>query len=170
MIEIILHILLILTCAKIFGEVMVRAGFPSILGEIFTGVLLGSLLISPDNEFIEFFAQIGAIFLLFIAGYKEVNLDDLQKAAGKAFIPTFVQVGVTFCFGLALGLILDFSILQSIFIGVAVSPTSIGIVVNSLVELNYLSKRPGPLMMTTSISGCLVLTNGCRLLQGRMLA
>lgn len=149
--EILLHILLILICAKVFGEVIERAGFPSIVGEITAGVFLGSLLISPDNEILIFFAEIGAIFLLFTAGYKEVNLNDLQKAAKSALIPTVMQIFVTFSFGFLLGTIFNFNLLESIFIGVALSPTAIGVVVNTLVELNYLSSRPGPMMLTTSI-------------------
>lgn len=149
--EFILQLFLILLLAKVFGELIERAGFPGILGEIFAGIFLGLLLFGPEGEVLSSFAQLGAIFLLFTAGYTEVNLKELKAASRIAFIPTAFGVVLPFSFGYILGQIFGFGILESLFMGVAFSPTSIGVVVKTLVDLNYLSSRPGMVMLTSAI-------------------
>ena len=146
-----LLILLIVFLAKVFGEAIERAGFPSILGEISAGVVVGILFIEPDSEVLSFFAELGAIFLLFTAGYREVHIAQLRSASKKALIPTITQMLFAFGFGFLLGLVFNFGLLQSIFMGVAFSPTSIGVVVKTLIDFDYLSSRPGTMMLTSAI-------------------
>ena len=149
--EELLLILLILFLAKVFGEAIERAGFPSILGEISAGVVIGVLFIEPDSEVLSFFAELGAIFLLFTAGYREVHIAQLRSASKKALIPTITQMLFAFGFGFLLGLVFNLGLLQSIFMGVAFSPTSIGVVVKTLIDFDYLSSRPGTMMLTSAI-------------------
>jgi Kef-type K+ transport system membrane component KefB len=149
--EHILLLLLILFLAKVFGEVIERAGFPSILGEIFAGVFLGLLWFEPCGEVLSFLAELGAIFLLFTSGYLEVNLNELRTASRVAFTPTMFGIAVPFLLGYLLGQAFGFGLLESLFIGVAFSPTSIGVVVKTLIDLKYLSSRPGSVMLTSAI-------------------
>ncbi|AKB17426.1 Na+/H+ antiporter [Methanosarcina sp. WWM596] len=121
------------------------------MGEILAGILLGVLFVNVETVVIAFFAQLGAIFLLFTAGYKEVRLRDLKPAVLVAFVPTFSQVVFAFFFGFGLGKIFNFSFLQSLFIAVAFCPTSIGTVLNTLIDQNYLSSRPGTIMLFSAI-------------------
>lgn len=142
---------IIIVTAKILGELTERLGLPAIVGSLFAGIVLGILLVEPDMEVVGTFAEIGAILILFITGYKEVHIEELQRAAKISFIPTIFQISVTFLFGFLLGIAFNFSILESVFIGIALSQTAIGVVVYSLIKYNYLSSRPGPLMLTSSI-------------------
>ena len=145
------QILFLIFSVKILGEASERAGFPSVMGEILAGILLGVLFVNVETVVIAFFAQLGAIFLLFTAGYKEVRLRDLKPAALVAFVPTFSQLFFAFFFGFGLGEAFNFSFLQSLFIAVAFCPTSIGTVLNTLIDLNYLSSRPGKIMLFSAI-------------------
>lgn len=149
--EDLLLILLIVFLAKVFGEAIERAGYPAILGEIFAGVVIGVLFIEPDSDVLSFFAELGAIFLLFTAGYREVHIAQLRSASGKALIPTISQMFFAFGFGFLLGLVFKLGFLQSIFMGVAFSPTSIGVVVKTLIDSDSLSSRPGTMMLTSAI-------------------
>ncbi len=146
-----LALLLILFLAKVFGELVERAGFPSILGEIVAGIVFGLLFLRPDNEALLFFSELGAIFLLFTAGYKEINLRELKTASRMALIPTISQVLVAFGFGFLLGAIFDFSQMARLFLGVAFSITSIGVSVRTLIDLDYLSKKIGSTMLASAI-------------------
>jgi len=146
-----LALLLILFLAKVFGELVERAGFPSILGEIVAGIVFGLLFLRPDNETLLFFSELGAIFLLFTAGYKEINLRELKTASRMALIPTISQVLVAFGFGFLLGAIFDFSQMARLFLGVAFSITSIGVSVRTLIDLDYLSKKIGSTMLASAI-------------------
>ncbi len=146
-----LALLLILFLAKVFGELVERAGFPSILGEIVAGIVFGLLFLRPDNEALLFFSELGAIFLLFTAGYKEINLRELKTASKMALIPTLSQVLVAFGFGFLIGAIFDFPQMARLFIGVAFSITSIGVSVRTLIDLDYLSKKIGSTMLASAI-------------------
>jgi len=149
--EILLQLLLILFFARIFGEILERIGLPSILGEITAGIFLGIFLIRPDTEVIKFFAELGAIFLLFTAGYQEVHFDELKTASKKALIATIVQMFVAFSFGFILGWLFNLGFLGSLFMGVAFSPTSIGVVVKTLIDFEYLTSKPGSVMLASAI-------------------
>lgn len=145
------QILLLVFGVKILGEAAERIGVPSVMGEVLTGILFGALILNVETEIITFFAQLGSIFLLFTAGYKEVSLRDLKPAALVAFIPTLSQIIFAFAFGLSLGKIFEFSFAQSLFIAIAFTPTSIGTVLSTLIDLNYLSSRPGTVMLSSAI-------------------
>jgi Kef-type K+ transport system membrane component KefB len=145
------QILLVVFLAKVFGEIAERSGFPSILGEISAGVVFALVLIEPDIKELSFFAELGAIFLLFTAGYKEVHLGELKTASKKAMIPTLFQIFIAFFFGFLIGWVFNMGFLQSMFMGVAFSPTSIGVVVRTLIDLDYLSSKPGSMMLTSAI-------------------
>ncbi|KGK98462.1 transcriptional regulator [Methanococcoides methylutens] len=149
--EVLFYILMILLLAKVFGELFERVGFPSILGELLSGVVLGTFLIHQESEIITFLAEMGAIFLLFTAGYKEVHLRDLRESSKKASIASISQILVAFSAGFLLGMYFQFSTLTSVFMGVAFSPTSIGVVVRTLIDMDYLSSKPGSMMLSSSI-------------------
>lgn len=146
-----LQILFLIIGVKFLGEVAEIAGVPSVTGEILAGVLFGILFLDIETGVITFFAQLGSIFLLFTAGYKEMSLRDLRPAALVAFIPTFSQIAFAFAFGFGLGGIFGFSFLQSLFMAVAFSPTSIGTMLSTLIDLNYHSSRPGKIMISSAV-------------------
>ncbi len=149
--EALLQILLILLFAKLFGEASERIGLPSIIGEIAAGLMLALTLAPEDTEILKFFAELGAIFLLFTAGYREVHISDLKEASKTALVPTLLQTIVAFGFGFILGQAFELGFIQSFFMGVAFSPTSIAVVVKTLIDADYLSSRPGSMMLTSAI-------------------
>ena len=149
--EFILQLLLILLLAKVFGEAIERLGFPSVLGEISAGVVLGIFFLGPDSDVLSSFAELGAIFLLFTAGYKEINLKEMRAASKIALIPTLCDVTLAYSFGFLLGRAFNLGFIESLFMGVAFSTTSIGVVVKTLIDFNYLSSRPGTVMLTSAI-------------------
>jgi len=149
--NILLQLLLILFLAKILAEIIERAGFPGILGEMAAGIFLGMLWINPDEDILSFFSLLGAIFLLFTAGYKEINLQELKASTKIALIPTLCGVIVPFSFGFLLGKAFNFEFMECLFMGVAFSPTSIGVSVRTLIDLDYLSKKIGSTMLSSAI-------------------
>lgn len=149
--NILLQLLLILFLAKIFAEIIERAGFPGILGEMAAGIFLGMLWINPDNDILSFFSMLGAIFLLFTVGYKEINLQEVKASIKIALIPTLCSVIVPFSFGFLLGKAFNLEFMECLFIGVAFSPTSIGVSVRTLIDLDYLSKKIGSTMLSSAI-------------------
>ena len=67
-----LHLLTILLLARVFAEIAVYFGAPSVIGELLAGIVIGpSLLgwVEPD-KILELLAEIGIILLLFEVGLK----------------------------------------------------------------------------------------------------
>ena len=146
-----LQLLFLIFSVKILGEGAERIGVPSVIGEILAGILFGIFFLDMEIEIITFLAELGSIFLLFSAGYREVSLKELESASITAFIPTLSQILFAFIFGFAVGRFFNFTNLESFFMGVAFCPTSIGIVLRTLIELNYLSSRPGVVMISSAV-------------------
>jgi len=121
------------------------------MGEILAGISFGLLFLNIEAGVVTFFAELGSIFLLFTAGYKEVNFKELKSASITALAPTISQIIFAFLFGFMLGRLFNFTFLQSLFMAVAFSPTSIGVVIRTLIDLNYLSSRPGTVMLSSAI-------------------
>lgn len=149
--EILLQIMVILFLARIFSEISERLGLPGIVGEIGAGFIFALALKPDDIETFSFFAELGAIFLLFTAGYKEVHVKELKAASTSALIPTASQIIVAFGFGFMLGEMFGFGFAESLFMAVAFSPTSISVVVKTLIDTDYLSSKPGSMMLTSAV-------------------
>lgn len=136
--HIILTLFLILIFARIFGELFARLGIPSVLGELFAGVILGSSVLGwvTPNTVLKLLAEIGIILLLFEVGL-ETDLDRLKSSGKKAFIVAIF--GVVFPFTLSfLSATLWFNLttVEALFIGGTLTATSIGITLRVLKDIH----------------------------------
>ncbi len=133
-----LTLFLILIVARILGEIFARFGIPSVLGELFAGILLGSsvLGIVQPNEILKILAEIGIILLLFEVGI-ETDFTRLKNSGFKSLIVAVLGVILPFTFGLLtsyylFGLAFDISL----FIGGTLTATSIGITLRVLKDIH----------------------------------
>lgn len=148
-----LHLLIILGTARLFAEVAVRLGAPSVIGELSAGILLGpSLLgwIQPGEE-IRYLAEIGILLLLF-----EVGLEtDVRKLLNTGRSSAMVALGgffIPFILGyLVASLLFGLPTLVSLFIGGALTATSIGITLRVLTDLGQRSSREGQIVLGAAV-------------------
>ena len=117
-----------LLAAKVFGELAERMGQPAVLGELLAGVLLGPSLLGlvPLSAGIQLIAQIGVILLLFEVGL-ETDLAKLLRVGGPAIAVALAGMVLPFGGGFLLTRALGYGSLASIFVGAALTATSIGI-------------------------------------------
>jgi len=148
----IFQLALILVAAKVAGGISVRFGQPSVLGEIIVGILLGpsvfGLLSATDT--LSAFSTIGVILLMFIAGL-ETDIDEFIRSRKSS---TFVGIGgiiVPLFLGYFAGLMMDLTNLQSWFLGVSLSATSVSISVQALKEMNHLKTPEGTTILGAAI-------------------
>ncbi|MDX1809587.1 MAG: cation:proton antiporter [Sulfurospirillaceae bacterium] len=132
-----LILFLILIVARIFGELFARLNIPSVLGELFAGIFLGSSILGivQPNEILKILAEIGIILLLFEVGI-ETDFTRLKHAGTNSFIVAVLGVILPFCFGILtsyylFGLAFDISL----FIGGTLTATSIGITLRVLRDI-----------------------------------
>jgi len=133
-----LTLFLILIAARILGELFARFGIPSVLGELFAGVLLGAsvLDIVQPNEILKILAEIGIILLLFEVGI-ETDFKRLKSAGMKSFVVAISGVVIPFVLGGSIAYyIFHLSFDISLFVGVTLTATSIGITLRVLKDIH----------------------------------
>ena len=116
---------------KFFHQLIIILGFsipviyifnkiklPSIIGFLITGIIIGpfGLKLIDDMAGIQFMAEIGVAFLLFTIGI-EIQLSRFLKHLSEILLTGGLQILCTFIVGMAIGLAMQLSISQSIFIG-----------------------------------------------------
>ena len=135
--DFILGLLLILVSARIFAELFSYLRIPPVLGEVFSGILIGPsvLGIVEVNQIIKILAEIGIILLLFEVGL-ETDLKKLQKEGIKSVIVAVFGALIPFIGGFAISYyIFNLPLIVSLFIGGTLTATSIGITIRVLKDL-----------------------------------
>jgi Kef-type K+ transport system membrane component KefB len=133
-----LTLFLILIVARFLGELFARFGIPSVLGELFAGILLGSSILGiiEPNEILKILAEIGIILLLFEVGL-ETDFTRLKNAGAKSLTVAVLGVILPFSFGLfASYYIFDLAFDISLFVGGTLTATSIGITLRVLKDIH----------------------------------
>jgi len=105
---------------------------PAVIGEIAAGIIIGStflydfLQLSLGLEFLELFAELGIIFLLFAVGL-ETRFSDLHRVGRTAILVAVLGVVIPFFAGYLLFVYTDQSTPEALFMGAALVATSVGI-------------------------------------------
>lgn len=157
-----LTICILVFSAKVLGELFTRVKIPSVLGELFAGILLGPYALgsiitiagSPViqiNEIVNAFGEIGGILILFIAGL-EMTFTDFRRVGASGFTIGTLGVAVPFIMGYGFSILLGFGIGASLVIAAALVATSISITSLVLQEL----KRCHSIESRTMISAAVV--------------
>ncbi len=151
MLDTILAISLLLFLSKLIGDLFDRIKQPAILGELAAGILLGVHLLGPflfsqplhKIEYMQVLCEIGAMFLLFMAGYSQVTIDKLLQFGGRSIAISCVEVPLSFAAGFGIGYLFNYGTIACLFTGLAFSSTGIGVAVRTLMDLNRLQTDYG---------------------------
>ncbi|WP_108822338.1 cation:proton antiporter [Dysgonomonas sp. Marseille-P4361] len=108
-----LQIVVILLAVRVFGWICQKIGQPTVIGEIFAGVVLGpsilglyfpdvSSFLFPESslENIKFLSQIGLLLFMFIVGL-ELNIKTIKHKANSALVISHTSIAVAFTIGVA---------------------------------------------------------------------
>lgn len=117
---------------------------PVVLGYIVAGFLASPnfepLPSVANGENIEFWAQIGIVVLLFSLGL-EFNFKKLVNTGGSAIVTALINVIGMMCVGFAIGTLLGFSFINSVFLGGMLSMSSTTIIIKALNDLGLKQKK-----------------------------
>ena len=148
-----LQLVAILLAARLCAEIAARLGVPAVVGELVAGIVLGPSLLGwvPPGDAIRLLAEIGIILLLFEVGL-ETDLHRLIRAGGRAFIVAGGGAGLPFLFGYALSRwVFGMEQLPALFIGGALTATSIGVTVRVLADLGRHESREGQIVLGAAV-------------------
>ncbi|MBX7252763.1 MAG: cation:proton antiporter [Candidatus Promineofilum sp.] len=147
-------VVIVIVAAKVGGYLSIRIGQPSVLGELLVGILLGPTvlnmlgawpLFAGDSHLsasLTLFAEIGVILLMFLAGL-ELDLGDLLRSGRVAGLAGTLGVIVPFVGGYATARLFGLDSVEAVFIGLALSATSVSISAQTLMELGVLRSKVG---------------------------
>jgi Kef-type K+ transport system membrane component KefB/nucleotide-binding universal stress UspA family protein len=168
------EVLLLLIVGRLLGEVMQRFGQPALMGQLLSGIVLGPSLLGwlwPDAQhflfpsdpaqkgMIDGLSQIGILMLLLLTGM-ETDLKLVRKSGFAAVAIALSGIALPFACGYALGQFLPDSLLPnaaggrlvpSLFLGTALSISSIKIVAMVVREMNFMRRDLGQIIVATAI-------------------
>ena len=135
---------LILMMAGIAVLLFKKLKQPLVLGYLIAGFLAGNNFdffpTIRDTKSVEVWAEIGIIFLLFSLGL-EFSFKKLIKVGGTASITAITQISFMIFLGYFVGQLLDWSKMDSLFLGVILSISSTTIILKSFDELGIKVQR-----------------------------
>ena len=147
-----LDIAIILAMTKAFSLVSKKFNMPPVVGALIAGIILGPVvlnIVDPSDSILNL-AEVGVVVLMFQAGL-ETDIDELKKSGIPAFVIALCGVLVPLVMGAALSLAYGRNMLESIFIGVILTATSVSITVEALQDMGHLKGRVGTAILGAAI-------------------
>ncbi|NIO22971.1 MAG: hypothetical protein GTN38_02995, partial [Candidatus Aenigmarchaeota archaeon] len=148
----IVSILFLLVVVWIAGELSKRIGLPPVLGELVAGLIIGPPILNmvTYTEGLDILAKLGMFFLMFYAGL-ETDPKKLFKVSRSAIFIGILGTVVPFALGMVVVIGLGGTFLQGLFIGAAISGTSMVTKSRILYDLKILKKRIGYTIMGSAM-------------------
>ena len=169
-IEKFLEIAIILVAAKFGAELMRRINQPAVIGELVIGIIIGyyGLGLLPhfeSGDVVSTLAEIGIVLLLFEVGL-ETNLDEFIELGSTSLLVALIGVVAPFALGVgsiyALNLGGENQFAIALFVGAAMTATSVGITARVFGDLGALKSREAKTIIGAAvvddILGLLILT------------
>jgi Kef-type K+ transport system membrane component KefB len=127
-----------------------RANQSAVVGIILAGIIVGPSLLGwvTYTDFVSTLAHLGAVVLLFTIGL-EFNIKDIMKV--RNFVIAAVGIIVPAFSGYFLGRLFDFDFKASVFIGTALTATSIAITANVLREMDKLQTETAKMIIGAAV-------------------
>lgn len=143
----------LLLATQLVAHLCRRVEIPEVIGQILVGIIAGPALLNwvHLNEMMNEFQEIGVIILMFIAGL-ESDLSLLKKYLKPAVIVAIIGVVVPIAVMSPASYFFGFTKLESMFIGVIFSATSVGISVAVLREFKRLDSREGATILGAAVA------------------
>jgi Kef-type K+ transport system membrane component KefB len=162
-------ILVVLVAAKVAAEVAERVGIPAVVGEIIAGVLVGPSvmnLVGGHDEVLRTLGELGVILLLLEVGM-EMDLGELGKVGRASLLVATVGVVVPMVLGIGAMELIGDDFKTSLFVGAALTATSVGITARVFGDLRALATTEARVVLGAAVAddvmGLVVLTVVVRL-------
>lgn len=172
-----LSLAVLLSTARLLGELARRLGFPLVFGELASGILLGPTVFgraAPGAQHWLFqggvpqtmlagYTNVAVVLLLVVAGL-EVNLGIVRRRGRSALLTSLMGIAMPLAGGVVLGVLLpDSDLVQpqhrtlfALFMGVALSISALPVIAKTLLDLGLFKTDVGLLVMAAAMIDDLV--------------
>jgi Kef-type K+ transport system membrane component KefB/nucleotide-binding universal stress UspA family protein len=167
------QVALLIGVGRGLGELMQRIGQPSVIGELLAGLILGPSLFGwiwpsaqvaifphdpAQKAMLDGIAQFGILLLLLLTGM-EIDLKLVRKVGRPAITISVFGIVLPFACGFVLGEFMPASLLPhpearlvaALFLGTALSISSIKIVAVVVREMNFMRRNVGQIIVASAI-------------------
>ena len=167
------QVVVLIFVGRLLGELMGRIGQPAVMGQLVAGLLLGPSVFgalwpqaqhalfpaSQDQKsMIDGVAQLGVLMLLLLTGM-ETDRKLVRKVGRAAIAVSVAGICIPFLCGFALGQVLPESLLPnpddrlvgSLFLGTALSISSVKIVAMVVREMNFMRRNVGQVIVASAV-------------------
>jgi Kef-type K+ transport system membrane component KefB len=153
---------LLLLAAKAGGLLAQRMGQPAVLGELLIGIVCGNLVpllfvvrginFVRSDATLQISAEIGVLILLFDVGL-ETDIRSLVRVGWSALLVALIGIATPMLLGWATAawLLPESPTLAHVFVGAALSATSIGITSRVLKDLGVMQSREGQIILGAAL-------------------
>jgi len=143
---------IMLAMGLFFSELFERLRLPYVIALIFAGILVGPLGfdIFELTPTILFFGEIGAVFLMFMAGI-EVRTDILGKVEKKVIILALMNGAIPALVGFIVAHFFGFDLLTALIIGTIFISSSIAVIVPSLEDRGLIDTDIGAVIIGATV-------------------
>jgi Kef-type K+ transport system membrane component KefB len=150
--QIFISIVILLAGARLLGELFRRMKQPALVGELLAGIILGPTLfgIVKPNESLELLSTIAIFFVMLLIGL-EMDLREIRKAGKSAFVISVIALIIPFFAGYTVSNFFGLSMIQSLFIALLLSITSVPVSAIILMELGLLKTKIGTTIMSAAV-------------------
>lgn len=168
------QIVILIFCGRLLGELMQRMGQPAVIGQLVAGLLLGPSVLGlfwPEAQhalfpskieqkaMLDAVAQVGILLLLLLTGM-ETDLKLVRKVGAPALSISVAGIIVPFACGFALGQFLpdgllphpEARLITSLFLGTALSISSVKIVAMVVREMHFMRRNVGQIVVSAAIT------------------
>ncbi|MCS7232883.1 MAG: cation:proton antiporter [Synergistetes bacterium] len=149
--NIFLKIAVILLSARFCGYLATRVKLPEAFGALLGGVIIGPILgiVELSGE-IRILADLGVVFLLFLAGL-ETNVEELRRVGIPSFVIASAGVIVPLFVGYWISLLYGYPKITALFLGGTLTATSVGLTTSILLEMKKLHTKEGTAILASAI-------------------
>jgi Kef-type K+ transport system membrane component KefB/nucleotide-binding universal stress UspA family protein len=167
------QIVALIVCGRLVGELMERIGQPAVMGQLIGGMLLGPSVFGAvfpglqhalfpsgagQKAMLDAVSQLGILLLLLLTGM-ETDLSVIRGCRRTAFSVSIAGIAIPFACGVAMGEWLPQSLLPdpgrrlitALFLGTALSISSVKIVALLVRELGFLRRTVGQVIVASAI-------------------
>lgn len=160
LLQLALLIAILLPAGKLVASLCTRFGIPPIIGELMVGIVAGPgglnlfhLDLFRGGHAINAFmllAQVGGLVLMFVAGL-ETDIDRMREAGVTAFLVALSGVIWPFALGAGAGHLLGLSWKAALFLGGALTATSVSISARTLMDGGHMSSPEAAVILGAAV-------------------
>ena len=146
-------LVVILIATLIGGQFSARLKLPAVVGELLAGIIIGPAvfnLVQPSG-IIKVFSDIGVIFLMFLAGL-DSDIKTLKRLLRPSVLVAAFGMIVPIIIAYMTGILFKFSEVESLFLGLTFSATSVSISVAVLQEMGRLEGKEGMTILGAAVA------------------